>query len=69
VIGVQFHPESAATQHGYAMVDRFLRGARSTGLALPPRADGGFADDGAPAWGTPEDEREAFQPPPVDRVR
>jgi hypothetical protein len=51
------------------MVDRFLKGARSTGLALPPRADGGFADDGAPAWGTPEDEREAFEPPPVDRVR
>jgi len=69
VVGVQFHPESAATHHGYAMVDRFLKGGRSTGLALPPRADGGLADAGALAWGTPEDEREAFQPPPVDRVR
>ena len=69
VIGVQFHPESAATQYGYAMVDRFLKGAQSSGLALPPRADGGLADDGAPAWGTPEDERAAFAPPPVDRVR
>ena len=69
VVGVQFHPESAATHHGYAMVDRFLKGARSSGLALPPRADGGLADAGAPAWGTPEDEREAFEPPPVDRVR
>jgi anthranilate synthase/aminodeoxychorismate synthase-like glutamine amidotransferase len=69
VIGVQFHPESAATHHGYAMVDRFLKGAASAGLTLPPRADGGLADAGAPAWGTPEDEREAFEPPPVDRVR
>ena len=69
VVGVQFHPESAATHHGYAMVDRFLKGSRSGGLALPPRADGGLADAGAPAWGTPEDERVAFEPPPVDRVR
>ena len=32
MIGVQFHPESAATEYGYAMLDRFLhadpRGAR-----------------------------------------
>lgn len=69
VVGVQFHPESAATHHGYAMVDRFLKGSRSSGLALPPRADGGLADAGVPAWGTPEDERAAFEPPPVDRVR
>lgn len=69
VVGVQFHPESAATHHGYAIVDRFLKGGRSTGLALPPRADGGLADAGALTWGTPEDERESFQPPPVDRVR
>ena len=69
VVGVQFHPESAATHHGYAMVDRFLRGGLSSGLALPPRADGGLADAGALAWGTPEDERQAFEPPPVDRVR
>jgi len=25
VIGVQFHPESAASQYGYAMLDRFLQ--------------------------------------------
>ncbi len=24
---------------------------------------------GAPNWGTPEDERETFVPPPVERVR
>ena len=32
VVGVQFHPESAATHHGYAMVDRFLKGAVRRGL-------------------------------------
>jgi len=40
VIGVQFHPESAATQYGYAMLDRFLRGERSRPQDLPPLADG-----------------------------
>ena len=28
VIGVQFHPESAASEHGYAILARFLRGPR-----------------------------------------
>jgi anthranilate synthase component 2 len=40
VVGVQFHPESAATQYGYAMLDRFLRGDRSHPADLPPLADG-----------------------------
>jgi anthranilate synthase/aminodeoxychorismate synthase-like glutamine amidotransferase len=40
VVGVQFHPESAATQYGYAMLDRFLRGDRSHPDELPPLADG-----------------------------
>ena len=40
VVGVQFHPESAATQYGYAMLDRFLRGDRSRQTELPPLADG-----------------------------
>ena len=40
VVGVQFHPESAATQYGYAMLDRFLRGERSRPADLPPLADG-----------------------------
>ncbi len=41
VTGVQFHPESAVSEYGYAMLDRFLRGAASRGAALPSRADGG----------------------------
>jgi anthranilate synthase/aminodeoxychorismate synthase-like glutamine amidotransferase len=40
VTGVQFHPESAATQYGYAMLDRFLRGGQSRPQDLPPLADG-----------------------------
>jgi anthranilate synthase/aminodeoxychorismate synthase-like glutamine amidotransferase len=39
VVGVQFHPESAATEHGSALLDRFIRGERSMRVALPPMAD------------------------------
>ena len=69
VVGVQFHPESAATEFGYAIVDRFLNGDRSRGLDLPPRADGARDPLGTPSWGTPEDEQAAFVPPSVDWVR
>ena len=65
VIGVQFHPESAATEYGYAMLDRFLRGARSAPRELAARADG--------APGTPppiaDEPEQPFVPPPVERVR
>jgi anthranilate synthase/aminodeoxychorismate synthase-like glutamine amidotransferase len=68
VVGVQFHPESAASQHGYAMLDRFLRGEESRGAALPPWADG--APDRGPTWRQWGDESsDAFVPPPVERVR
>ncbi len=64
VVGVQFHPESAATEYGYAMLDRFLRGDRAPLADVPARADG--------APGTPppvEDEPLSFVPPPVEHVR
>lgn len=59
VVGVQFHPESALTEHGYRLLDRFLHGDRARGETLPDRADLAFA---AP-------EPDAFVPPPVELVR
>ena len=40
VVGVQFHPESAASEYGYAIIERFLHGAQARIDALPPAADG-----------------------------
>ena len=71
VIGVQFHPESAASVHGYAMIDRFLRGERSRPDELPVRADGGTHMPAA-AWpwaGSSEPVAQPFIPPPVELVR
>jgi anthranilate synthase/aminodeoxychorismate synthase-like glutamine amidotransferase len=74
VVGVQFHPESAATEYGYAMLDRFLRGAASKPLELPSGADGARAPASAsrsrgPGRSLEERAAEAFVPPPVERVR
>src|SRR5688572_16809013 len=70
VVGVQFHPESAATQHGYAILDRFLRGDASAVETLPSRADGaGERSDGMAPWLIPGEEALAFVPPPVEQVR
>jgi anthranilate synthase component 2 len=47
VVGVQFHPESALTEHGYLLLDTFLHGPRPIDdrgrVALPDRADGRHA--------------------------
>jgi anthranilate synthase/aminodeoxychorismate synthase-like glutamine amidotransferase len=43
VVGVQFHPESALTEHGYWLIDHFLHGDRVRESALPDRADLAFA--------------------------
>ena len=51
VIGVQFHPESAASEYGYAMVDRFLHGESAKQATLPSGADGAQSLHQAP--GTP----------------
>lgn len=59
VTGVQFHPESALTEHGYRLLDRFLHGAASRTTSLPDRADLAFAPPPAPAE----------QAPPVALVR
>ena len=71
IVGVQFHPESAASEYGYAMVDRFLHGARSRSDALPPRADGaeGRPDLFLPWAALGRESDEPFIPPPVELVR
>jgi anthranilate synthase/aminodeoxychorismate synthase-like glutamine amidotransferase len=58
VVGVQFHPESALSEHGYRLLDRFLHRERSRAQALPDRADG--------TWAAIQPESlESFEPPPV----
>jgi anthranilate synthase/aminodeoxychorismate synthase-like glutamine amidotransferase len=70
VVGVQFHPESAATEYGYAMLDRFLRGEASRGSLLPPRADGATEATSVLPWAPAGDvSDDAFVPPPVELVR
>lgn len=59
VVGVQFHPESALTEHGYWMLENFLHGDRGRRASLPDRADLAFA----------RPEAAPFVPPPVELVR
>jgi anthranilate synthase component 2 len=59
VVGVQFHPESALTEHGYRLIDRFLHGAVARESPLPDRADLAFA---------PAESHESTVPP-VELVR
>jgi anthranilate synthase component II len=63
VYGVQFHPESVLTEHGYRMLDHFLHGVPATPRMLPHTADHAPA---ARAWETAS---LAADPPPVDLVR
>jgi anthranilate synthase component 2 len=63
VYGVQFHPESVLTEHGYRLVDHFLHGVPATARALPAVADGVLV----PAVREPS--TLASSPPPVDLVR
>lgn len=71
VIGVQFHPESAASECGYAMLDRFLHGDRSRGTALPVRADDASEAPRESWWRRSMDHVPGgeFVPPPVELVR
>ncbi|MEO8258188.1 MAG: aminodeoxychorismate/anthranilate synthase component II [Acidobacteriota bacterium] len=66
VVGVQFHPESAATEYGYPLLDRFLHGERGRPNELPNRADGAHAAAGDHLYGAAPDR---FVPPPVALVR
>ena len=63
VYGVQFHPESVLTEHGYRLLDHFLHGVPATPRAVPQTADGASVP---PHF---ETSTLASAPPPVDLVR
>jgi anthranilate synthase/aminodeoxychorismate synthase-like glutamine amidotransferase len=63
VYGLQFHPESVLTEHGYRLLDHFLHGVPSSPRALPQAADGVLVAS------QPETSTLASAPPPVDLVR
>jgi anthranilate synthase/aminodeoxychorismate synthase-like glutamine amidotransferase len=63
VYGVQFHPESVLTEHGYRLVDHFLHGVPATPRSVPVAADCALVPTG------PEPSTLASAPPPVDLVR
>jgi hypothetical protein len=63
VYGVQFHPESVLTEHGYRLLDQFLHGVSSPPRALPQGADGVLVPQRSDASTL------ASAPPPVDLVR
>jgi anthranilate synthase/aminodeoxychorismate synthase-like glutamine amidotransferase len=63
VHGVQFHPESVLTEHGYRLVDHFLHGVPAEARVLPLAADGALVPVG------PEPSTLASDPPSVDLVR
>jgi anthranilate synthase/aminodeoxychorismate synthase-like glutamine amidotransferase len=63
VYGVQFHPESVLTEHGYRLLDHFLHGTADPPRAVPLAADGALVP--APFDTIPL----ASSPPPADLVR
>lgn len=63
VYGVQFHPESVLTEHGYRLLDHFLHGVPATPRAVPQAADGALV---TPSF---ETSTLASAPPSVDLVR
>jgi anthranilate synthase/aminodeoxychorismate synthase-like glutamine amidotransferase len=76
VVGLQFHPESAASEYGYAMLDSFLRGTPSRVGELPSGADGAGSPHRSAVhstrvapWASSPDTRDGFIPPPVELVR
>ncbi len=63
VYGVQFHPESVLTEHGYRLLDHFLHGVPAVPRRVPEAADGALVPV------RQEGSTLASSPPPVDLVR
>jgi anthranilate synthase/aminodeoxychorismate synthase-like glutamine amidotransferase len=63
VYGVQFHPESVLTEHGYRLLDHFLHGIPAAPRVVPRAADG------APATPASDHSTLSSAPPPVELVR
>jgi anthranilate synthase component 2 len=63
VYGVQFHPESVLTEHGYRLLDRFIHGASSGSRPIPQAADGALVSL------SHSGNTLASAPPPADLVR
>jgi anthranilate synthase/aminodeoxychorismate synthase-like glutamine amidotransferase len=70
VTGVQFHPESALTEHGYTLLDAFLFGAeRQSRPSVPDRADGRWsAETDAASGGDEGGDSDTDAPPPASLV-
>ena len=63
VHGVQFHPESVLTEHGYRLIDHFLHGVPAAPRNLPDAADGALLPRSS------DESTLASAPPSVDLVR
>ncbi|HYF40122.1 MAG TPA: gamma-glutamyl-gamma-aminobutyrate hydrolase family protein, partial [Gemmatimonadales bacterium] len=63
VYGVQFHPESVLTEHGYRLLDHFLHGVSSSPREIPQAADAVTLTPDSMASTL------ASAPPPADLVR